>query len=229
MDKNTGGIGLLGDKGSVYDLAAIYIVLVLKKKPDKNGSASLINALCTALNNGYTYQSIKKDIMKCFYSNTLLPFTKYTKIVNDNLIKQGIRYYHKELSLRNDIPPVQYDIDKGTTSSTDFEFYIEPAASYTMDELIKYFYSKNMADTTEYNYNRMAGIFKYKIESYGLDKVLFMIEAAYRAFEGEHKKFSIQEFDSYSSTASRYLEEIANNCKYSGGEQYVCRKRMLPC
>ena len=37
----------------------------------------------------------------------------------------------------------------------------------------------------------------------------------------------LNDFESYSSVASQYLEEIQNNCKYSGGDQYVCRKRKL--
>ena len=127
----------------------------------------------------------------------------------------------------NTLPVVNHDIDKGTMTSSKAEYYLEPVASYTINDLLKYFYSKGMADEQEYNYKRMYGMFRHKIEQYGLDKVLFMIEAAARMFNSEHKIFSLSDFDSYSSVASSYLEEIKNNCKYSGGDRYVPRKRML--
>ena len=136
-------------------------------------------------------------------------------------------YYHKELKLMNSLPVINHDIDKGTMTSEKVEYYLEPVASYTIDDLLKYFYSKNMADIQEYNPKRMAGMFKHMIDKYGLDKLLFMIEGAARMYESEHKVFTLVEFDSYSSTASQYLEEIKNNCKYSGGGTYVFRKRVL--
>jgi hypothetical protein len=84
-----------------------------------------------------------------------------------------------------------------------------------------------MADKQEYNPKRMAGMFKHMIDKYGLDKLLFMIEASARMFAAEHKVFTLSDFDSYSSTASQYLEEIRNSCKYSGGENYVPKRRVL--
>jgi hypothetical protein len=136
-------------------------------------------------------------------------------------------YYHKQLKLMNSLPAINYDIDRGTMTSEKVEYYLEPVASYTMSDLLTYFYSKDMADVQEYNPKRMAGIFRHMIEKYGLDKLLFMIEGAARMYESEHKVFSLSDFDSYSSTASQYLEEIKNNCVYSGGNKYVFRKRVL--
>lgn len=136
-------------------------------------------------------------------------------------------YYHKQLKLMNQLPVINHDIDSGTMTSNKVEYYLEPVASYTLDDLLKYFYSKGMADPVEYNYKRMHGMFKHMIDKYGLDKVLFMIEGAARMYESEQKVFTLQDFDSYSSTASGYLEEIKNNCKYSGGDQYVHRRRVL--
>ena len=187
----------------------------------------LIKEFCRILDNGYTYQMIHKEILNAFHSNIIFPFYKFKKPIEGNLLKQGTMYYHKQLKLMNSLPVINHDIDSGTMTSNKVEFYVEPVASYTMDDLLKYFYSKGMADTQEFNYKRMAGMFKHMIDKYGLDKLLFMIEGAARMFDAEQKVFSLTDFDSYNSTASQYLEEIKNNCKYSGGEHYVCRKRVL--
>ena len=218
---------MLVKKGSVFDLAAMYIVLIEKEPLTPYNQKELLSRLSQILDNGYTYQEVHREILKSFHSNTLFPFHRFKKPHDGNLLKQGTMYYHKELKLMNSLPTINHDIDKGTMTSEKVEYYLEPVASYTINDLLNYFYSKNMADVQEYNPKRMAGMFKHMIDKYGLDKLLFMIEGAARMYESEHKTFTLTDFDSYSSTASQYLEEIKNNCKYSGGDKYVYRKRVL--
>ena len=207
----------------------MYIVLIEKVKPTEQRSKDIIYQFSMFLDNGHTYEEIHEEILKSFHNHDPFPHYKYATPCNHdgNLIKQGVMYYHKQLKLMNQLPVVNHDIDSGTMTSNKVEYYLEPVASYTINNLLEYFYSKDMADTQEYNYKRMYGIFKHMINKYGLDKVLFMIEGAARMYESEHKVFSLSDFDSYSSTASQYLEEIKNNCKYSGGDKYVTRKRVL--
>ena len=207
----------------------MYIVLIEKAQLDAQSRDNIIYRFCKYLDNGYTYEELHKAILEAFHSKQLFPNYRYEKPCkhDGNLLKQGTMYYHKQLKLMNSLPVVNHDIDKGTMTSDKVEYYLEPVASYTINDLLQYFYSKNMADVQEYNPKRMAGMFKHMIEKYGLDKLLFMIEGASRMFESEHKVFTLTDFDSYSSTASQYLEEIKNNCKYSGGGKYVYRKRVL--
>lgn len=184
------------------------------------------------LDNGYTYTEIRFALMDYLYEHKPFSFQRFArpnKKQEINLLKSGTMYYHKELKIISAPPVINHDIDSGTMTSSKTEFYVEPVASYSMNNLLTYFYSKNMADETEYNPKRMAGIFKHMIDKYGLDKLLFMIEGAARMYDAENKVFSLSDFDSYSSTASQYLEEIKNNCKYSGSDKYVFRKRVLPC
>lgn len=192
----------------------------------------VIAQMCRCLDNGYTYEEIRFALIEHIHWNKPFSFNRYStpnRKQEVNLLKQGTMYYHKELKLMNNLPVVNHDIDSGTMTSSKVEFYIEPVASYTISNLLTYFYSKNMADEVEYNPKRMAGIFKHMIDKYGLDKLLFMIEGAARMYEAEHKVFSLSDFDSYNSTASQYLEEIKNNCKYSGSDKYVSRSRVLSC
>ena len=193
----------------------------------KDKQAALLNNLASALGNGHTYQDIMKDIVNTFHKGFQFSFAKYSKIVQFNLIKQGVVYYHKELKLINDLPVVNHDVDSGTITSSEVEYYLEPVASYTMQDLLRYFYSKGMTDEKEYNSKRMAGVLKYMIEKYAIDKVLFMIEAAARMFQSDKKIFSMNDFESYNYTATVFLEQIRDSCKYSGGDKYVLRKRVL--
>lgn len=222
---------MLVKKGSVFDLAATYIVLIEGCEPDAKHKNEIISLMYKYLDNGYTYEGIRDAMLKFLHKKQPFPHQKFSTPCkqSENILKQGVMYYHKQLKLMNSLPVINHDIDKGTMTSEKVEYYLEPVASYTMNDLLTYFYSKDMADVQEYNPKRMAGIFKHMIEKYGLDKLLFMIEGAARMYESEHKVFSLSDFDSYSSTASQYLEEIKNNCKYSGGDKYVFRKRVLSC
>ena len=211
-------------------MAATYIT-VIEKTVDPKRKQELIAQMAMFLDNGYTYEELRNAMIDHIQKRMLFPIYKFAtpKKQEGNLLKHGVMYYHKQLKLMSSLPVINHDIDSGTMTSSKIEFYLEPVASYTMNDLLSYFYSKNMADTQEYNPKRMAGIFRHMIDKYGLDKLLFMIEGAARMYESEHKIFSLSDFDSYSSTASQYLEEIKNNCKYSGGDKYVYRKRVLPC
>ena len=222
---------MLVKKGSIFDLAATYIVLIENCKPDTKRKKEITAMMYMYLDNGYTYEGIRDAMLSYLHKKQPFPHQKFSTPCKhgENLLKQGVMYYHKQLKLMNSLPVINHDIDKGTMTSDKIEYYLEPVASYTMNDLLQYFYSKNMADTQEYNPKRMSGIFKHMIDKYGLDKLLFMIEGAARMYEAEHKIFTLNDFDSYSSTASQYLEEIKNNCKYSGGGTYVYRKRVLPC
>lgn len=205
----------------------MYMILIEQQKMSNERQKELLNTFANILDNGYTYQDIKQAILKAYNGDKIFPFYIFKQPCENNLIKQGTMYYHKELKLMNSLPVVNHDIDSGTITSSKTEFYLEPVASYTLDDLLKYFYSKNMADIQEFNPKRMKGMFKHMVQKYGLDKLLFMIEGAARMYDSEQKVFTLNDFDSYSSTASQYLEEIKNNCKYSGGDKYVPRKRML--
>lgn len=199
-------------------------MLLERKKPD----VDVVGMLCSYLDKGYTYQELHNAITESWKCHQPFPHYKFkNKASQVNLVKQGTMYYHKQLKLMNSLPVITHDIDSGTITSSTQEFYVEGVASYTMNDLLTYFYSKNMADEQEYSPKRMAGFFKFSIDKYGIDKVLFMIEAAARMYDAEKKVFTIDSFESYSSTASQYLEEIKNNCKYSGGDKYVYRKRVL--
>ena len=213
----------------MLDLAAMYIMLFEKVNPSVQIRNNIIHRFCQYLDNGYTYEELRRTIIEAFHSKQLFPHYRYEKPCKQdgNLLKQGVMYYHKQLKLISTLPVVNHDIDKGTMTSEKVEYYLEPVASYTMNDLLTYFYSKDMADVQEYNPKRMTGIFRHMIDKYGLDKLLFMIEGAARMYESERKIFALSDFDSYSSTASQYLDEIKNNCKYSGGDKYVYRKRVL--
>lgn len=81
-----------------------------------------------------------------------------------------------------------------------------------------------MADVAEYNYHRMKGFLLYKVKHYGIDMVLFMLEAMYRDFMAEQKPFNINKFDDYVYIARQYVDDSKNNAT---DPYYVKRERHI--
>ena len=215
--------------GSVYDLAAMYSLLIEGRKLlVSNEHDKLLKALNNILDNGYTYEEIRKEILTAYNTHEMFPFYKFKSIKqNGNLLKQGVRYYHKELNIMSTLKPVCHDIDSGTITSQGQDYWIEPRASYTIDNLLDYMYSKGMVNMTDFPRKRLYGLMPHLIEQYGLEIVLFMIEYCARCFDSNHEMFSMRTFNDSRPIAAKYLEEIKNNCAYSGGVDYVPRERML--
>ena len=194
----------------------MYILLVGK---DKTKYDQIVEWFNNFLNNGHTYESIRNEILGCFYDDHRLNVqyfsNKYTK-EDCNLLKQGEVYYHNELKITAKPPTINLDIEKGTMVSSEHKYFLERRASYTIKDLLRYFYSRNMADVQEYNYYRMKGLFLYKVKQFGLDTTLFMIEGMYRDFVAEQKIFNINNFDSYLGKAKQFI----NDCKENTQQPY---------
>ena len=219
-----GHSNLLTNKGSVYDLAAIYTWLI-DKKPDNIDTIE--EWFSKFLDLGHSYESIRNEILSSFYDkrrfNAKMFQCKYSK-EDANMVKQGEIYYHKELKITAKPPTINLDIEKGTMVSSNSDYFLEQRASYTIKDLVRYFYSRGMANVSEYNYHRMKGFLLYKAKQCGIDMLLFILEAMYRDYVADQKQFNINKFDNYIGTAKQFMEDAKNN---AGTPYYVRRKRNI--
>ena len=195
------------------------------------GDRQFANQLCCLfaeyLDNGYTYQDIKTEILTSFYKNRIFRWGIFSKpkkdINNKNLLKNGTRYYHKELKLVSKPPTVERDIDRGTMISRTPEYFLEPTASYTVQDFIRYFYNTMPVDLQAQPMTKMVGIFKYKIEQYGIDKLLFMTDIASQDHKANSTVFNLSAWDDYSCIADRYITEIKS--AFSSDKPYYTPKQ----
>ena len=180
------------------------------------------------LDKGYTYQDIKTEIIKCFYDRKKYFRWEMFKNPkqNSNLITQGIKYYHKELKITAHPPIVDYDIDKGTMVSRGEDYFLEQVASYTLQDFTRYFYNNIPVDLQAQPSNKMAGIFKYKIEQYGIDKLLFMTDIMKDDLEDKNKIFNLGQWDNYSCEADQLINEFLSNFP-TNNQYYIPKKRRL--
>ena len=217
----------------MYDIVACYAMLVYPGQITKDKLNKMVLSFNKILDNGYVYQDIRNAIQQAHNNGTDIPWKRYNAVVsfisNDrNLLKSGTRYYHKNLIIRGSVPIVEHDIDKGTLVSRGTEFFVEPKASYTMNQLIDYFWDKTKVNQAQFNRQRVATFFQSLLRSYSIDNLLFIIEAAGRAYEDSRTTFTFRNFVDFNPIALGYMSDIKQSCAESGGSGYVYRKRLLP-
>ena len=216
-------------KGSVFDLAAVYTLLFIEKEIGKQGHENIIGKFSYILDKGYTYKECMNVMLNFMNNATRKKNFKIKDILSftsghENILKQSMTYYHKELRITPEPNMVDIDYNTGDMVSTKQEFFVEMAASYTLNELIQYLLSFGYVNTKQWQPNRLKGIMKHYIGKYEIDTVLFMIEAV--ANNIETKEFDFNRFDNFYQIAKGYMNNIINNCKSNGGNTIEPRKRM---
>lgn len=194
-------------------------------------SSNVLTLFKKILDLGHTYEELRNNILYCLSHKQKLNLNSYSKKpigFDSNLLKSNQRYYHKELKIMSGCAVVNHDIDSGTITSKHEEYYMEPVASYTINEIVEYLYSKDVIDRNEFSDKRVKGLIKYLVEKYDVDKTLFLIESACRKKEETHQYVNLANFDSLNLTAQTFIEDIKNNSRFYGGDKIVCRRRMLP-
>lgn len=225
MDPNSGKSSVLINKGSVYDLATLYITLYVGRNVNKDEFNNIVDKFSCILDKGYTSKECINIIllnMNNKHNFHIMDILKHTS-KHENIIKQNQMYYHKELRIQPKPNTIDIDYNTGTMVSTKQEYFVEIVASYTIEDLLKYLLSFGYTNTYQWQYTRLKGLMKHYIKKYGIDTVLFMFEAI--ANNIEEKEFDFNKFDNYYQMAKSYMNNIINNCIANGGDKIVQRKR----
>lgn len=203
-------------------MVAMFIMLI---GGDRQYANQLTGLFSQFLDNGWAFNDIRTEILRIFYdSRSTFRWQMFQRKKDENIISQRETYYHKQLKLVSQPSVATVDINNGTIVSRTEESYLERAASYTIQEFIQYFYSVMPVDLQAQPPTRMAGILKYKIKQYGIDKLLFMVDICAEECKINNKIFSLSDFDNYSVSANNRIEEIKANIVDT---YYTPKKRRL--
>ena len=225
MDSYSGKSSVLINKGSVYDLAALYIRLYVGRPVNENELKNIIDKFSYILDKGYTFKeciNIMFENMNSKHNFKIMDITRYTSEFN-NIIKQNQMYYHKELRIQPEPTTTDIDYNTGIMVSTKQEYFVETVASYTIKDLMNYLLSFGYVNNKQWYYSRLKGLIEHYVKKYGIDTVLFMLEAI--ADNIEEREFDFNKFDNYYQTARSYMQNITNNCIANGGDKVAFRKR----
>lgn len=216
---------MLINKGSVYDLAAFYIRLYVGRPVNKGELDNIVEKFSYILDKGFTLKECVNIMLSNMNNKHYFGITNIIQYTSklENIINQNQMYYHKELRIQPKPSVTDIDYNTGAMVSTKQEYFVEIAASYTIDDLMKYLLSFGYVNTYQWQYSRLKGLMEHYIKKYGIDTVLFMFEAI--SDNIEEKEFDFNKFDNYYQTAKSYMNNIKNNCIANGGDKIVRRKR----
>jgi len=148
-----------------------------------NRIASATQSIDQLIENGWGLNDIKEELDQFARTYPQVVFNIYhveeimgNKQPPDNLIEQGMFYYHT--ALREVSPPVRMKFDEVTgeyvrTAST---FYLEMKKTFTMQELLDYWYTKMGITRTDRLIRQDEGKFKYMLDTYTVEEILFCID-----------------------------------------------------
>lgn len=140
----------------------------------------------------------------------------------DNLMEHGKFYYHPALQIAPPPPTVEILPDGTFRSSYEesTEFYLEMRESFTLDDLVDYFYKKSRGDSRFREKHK--GAFRHMLKHWTLDEVLYGIDEAVMVSLDLNKDPITSPFDidEYYEEACAMLEERKNTL-YTGGLDHV--------
>lgn len=223
-------------KISVYDLAYGYFKLFYQIDIDQldiTFKQQTLQAFQRLLDEGWTDREIAYYLKKAKKEQDdsvkrLLPFFRSLSRKQTNLLKSGEMFYHNELRMTTPPPIVDFDYDTGETVRIVQEYFLELRSSFTLHDLVAYFKSKPHLYVPEImSDNRLLGSFKWLINNFDLELILFMIdEAELHVACGKSAPLdnpsNIHEFF---LAAKHHRQKKINECKLAGGATVVPRSR----
>jgi hypothetical protein len=221
---------------SIYDIVHEYLSL-FKKKATKEFRRTVKNDIKELLANGWCADEIIKVIQQKHRSkpdvNNMYPSfwfaTKRPK--KRNLLTPGKFYYHNDLRLTSPPPKRELDYDTGEIKIvSNVPYFLEMKASYTIDDLIRYYAKQFRIKITKEDWSRYQGSFNWLLKNYKLETILFMIDATVNHCEAEDLPVPSTplEIRNYYREALEAKNAKKTEAVLSGGNKIVRKKRMQP-
>jgi hypothetical protein len=144
------------------------------------------------------------------------------KSVPKGLMRDGVFYFHPRLQVAPGAPVMTINEDGEFVSLDNDEFFLEIRPSFTMAELVDYFYKRT--GTRNQNYKRDSRAFEYVLDQIiideplnALDLILFTIDAAVAlAFDLDRPMPNALEIEDYLNDGLALYTEKYNYCKLEG-------------
>jgi hypothetical protein len=198
---------------------------------DDKTKVEIIKEIREVLRNGVTYQDINSKIQTCPCDNK--NFKGYFKSIKSscvNLIDPQNFYYHNELRVFPEAPRRTLNPNTGVIEKTEFEYFLEIKASYTMDDLINYIGSKNPFTNIVSNKTKLTGSLKFLLNKYDMDFLLYLIDALCVSYDNQKRKAkNIFEIEDFIEEAKFNYNLKFSESALNGTNKVTPRKRKLFC
>lgn len=163
----------------VYDLVQEYYNSLCSNGTQQKGDYSTVsNMIEKSLRSGWSQAQILRAIKTRHPKAVLIKDILYPR---ENMVLNNEIYYHSELRI---VPPhPRSKIDEVTGNvvyvNLDEEWKLEMVKTYTLYNLLKYYYNIFKIKYKEHEVKRDVGAMKYMLNSYSIDQLLFIIDSAW--------------------------------------------------
>ncbi|RHW32025.1 hypothetical protein [Oceanobacillus profundus] len=218
----------------IYDLAYYFTVNVLRK-PEHN-TARIHNA-CQSIQNlcgvGWTLDALKAEIdaFQRDYPSLLANIYHLEEVIGNkkppnNLIEEDVFYYHNHLRITSSPSKLVLNKETRQYERVEEEFFLEMKAFFTIEDLLKYWYESNGMRSTNHHIKQDTGRFKYLLDFYDIDEVLFMIDIAQqqRALFDLRPLTNAFQLEKYVEDARKKIKEKQNIHLLKGINHVIPRK-----
>ena len=214
--------------GSVYDIAYSFI--------ENNSTTPLIfedvvGNFNIILDMGWTESEIMQKLgKKKIDTSSVSLMTMFNKPIHPlNLLKSDTFYYHNMLRCMSKPPMQEWDVNAGTIVDIIDPYYLEMKASFTMHELINYYYKQMDLPYESSSFNRFKGAFEFLLKKLGIDLVLFMIDVARDNILSEDmpKPSTPVSVAEHEHEARERLNYKVSETKCTGDDKIVTRERVF--
>lgn len=167
-------------KTSIYDLVYEYISLFNTTKPKEAITGDFVRVLKEKWTAGEILSHLKDfhEKMPGQEPADLLAFFSNRRKKEVNLVLPGDINFHQELIILPPPPKVSVNYDTGVIEQKYQEYYMEPVASYTANELLEYYYKRMMDKPEDWKSKRYSGALSYLLTKvFTLDHLLYTIDA----------------------------------------------------
>jgi hypothetical protein len=107
-----------------------------------------------------------------------VPYRRSAQVNQDNLLVSHRFYYHPQLQITPSAPTLHFDEELWDWVAEYPEMYLRILNSFTVDELLTYFYSKAPMGTVKL-LEKHKGAFLHLLQTFDIDFILYMIDAAF--------------------------------------------------
>ncbi|MCD7910927.1 hypothetical protein KC480_05230 [Bacillus velezensis] len=211
---------------TIQELANYFVYHITKSNLGVEGRIkSAETSIPKLLDKGWSLEEIKYhlDLFACTYPQIVTNLYHIDEIMNqieppNNLMEKDIFYYHSELRIMSSPPKIIRDKQTGKLIRQTEDFYLEMKRRYTLQDLMNYWYKKMAIQPTEHIMRQDEGKFKYILEHYTLDEILFSIDAAVVLRKERQQKLlrNAFELDKYIEDAREFIRRKENTHKMGG-------------
>lgn len=202
---------------------------------------SVLENAYRCLSSGHSYEFLKESMLKAskeyqdsyniedFMNNSFGDFKVLKELTTekDNLISPGIFYNHPLLQESRKKPA--YIMDTKTMELTEAPsepFFLEIKESFTMTDLLHYYYSSHRREPLPGTSH--ATQFYNLLNDFGLDKVLFLIDASVQDFHDNEQGARVPAFlPEYIDEAKSLMNSRTNLLKEGGLTRVYPRAKYL--